>query len=64
MIVLQPDLADPMAAPARAGVEAEIGWNADLDGDAVIYVAADRENLRRLARWLGTRPKALVPELA
>jgi hypothetical protein len=46
----------------RFGIEAGVAWHADLDGNALVLIEPDAENLARLGRWLQTRPPRLILE--
>jgi hypothetical protein len=54
IILRATDLDDPLADLRRFGIDAELAWSADFDGDGLVLVRPEPENLIRLERWLGT----------
>jgi hypothetical protein len=60
MLALMTDIPDPLAEFRTLGIDARIAWSSDYDSDAMVLVAPEPENLRRLDRWLGGRPRIAV----
>jgi hypothetical protein len=61
MLRVLTDALDPMEELRRFGIDARVAWQADLDGDALVLVEPDAENLARLDRvW--DQAKRVLPD--
>jgi hypothetical protein len=62
MLPVLTDSLDPMEKLRRSGTDARVARRADLDGNTLVLVEPDAENLTRLSGWLQTRPPRLILE--